>query len=133
MAWGTTTFSNTCNERLHTKRLSLSLVRGQSNNSSARTTFLTSDKHGEEDHAAAPRVGGHGVVPGLAEHLGGDVGHRAAPPLQQPLLAVVPEDGGQPEVGELQHLALRQQEVLGLDVPVHHALPVQVLLEKKSC
>ena len=92
--------------------------------------FPTSSEHCQQDHPAAPDVGGRRRVARLGEDLGRDVGHRAAPPLQHALLALVPEDGGHAEVGDLEDVArLGEEEILGLDVAVGDAAVVQVLLE----
>ena len=69
------------------------------------------------------------MVPRLGQHLWRDVGQSTAPALQQSLLPLVAEHGGQAEVGQLEHRGvLSQQDVLGFDVAVGDAARVEVLL-----
>ena len=93
--------------------------------------FLTPGEHGKEDHPTGPQVGRLRVVLRSDEHLRGDVGHGSASALQQALPPLVAEDGGHPEVGDLEHVPVRKEQVLRLDVAVRNAAAVQVLLEEK--
>jgi hypothetical protein len=66
---------------------------------------------------------------GASDLLRGRIAHRPHP-LQRPRQPGVrprPEQLGEPEVGDLHPTAFAQEDVLGLEVPVDHALPVSVL------
>ena len=93
--------------------------------------FLTAGEHGKEDHPAGPQVRRLRVVLRPDEHLRGDVGHGSASALQQALPPLVAEDGGHPEVGDLEHVPVRKEQVLRLDVAVRNAAAVEVLLKEE--
>ena len=94
--------------------------------------ILTSDEHGEQYDPATPDVARLGGVVGLGQHLGRHVGEGAAGALKAALLALVPEDGGQAKVRQLELVGLCQEDVLRLDVPVGDTDRVEVLLQENK-
>ena len=93
---------------------------------------LTSTEHGYEHDPARPQVARPRVVRVLHEHLGRDVGHGAAAALQGALAALVAEHGGHAKVGQLEDVAVREEQVLGFDVAMGDPSVVEVALEKKQ-
>ena len=97
--------------------------------------MLTSSQQRDEHNPAWPEVCGLGLVLLVHQHLWGHVGLRATAPVQQPLLAVVAEEGGQAKVGYFEGVRAVQQQVLGLQVSMSDASTVQIALRqtKTNC
>lgn len=84
---------------------------------------VASHEH-EEDDAAGPYVRLGAVVAAAREHLGRDVGGRAAEGVEEAVGVELVGDGGEAEVGDLEVAVLVDEEVLGLEVAVEHAARV---------
>lgn len=75
----------------------------------------TSGQHRCQHHAARPHVHRLGPELGATQQLGGHVGQGAAHLVQQPLAAVMLEDGGQAKIGDFQVVWAKRKNWLKAD------------------
>lgn len=75
----------------------------------------TSGQHRCQHHAARPHVHRLGPELGATQQLGGHVGQGAAHLVQQPLAAVMLEDGGQAKIGDFQVVWAKRKKWLKAD------------------
>ena len=100
---------------------------GRGKGRGARVPARTSGQEHVQDDAARPDVSREAVVALVCEHLGGHIVGRATGRVKERRVVIGAVQRRQPEVGDLEHLALVQQEVLRLEIAVAHALLVAVL------